>query len=152
MTDGVFFFTHGTQTAIYGQERGRFVQLLHLIDADRLSGLCVGGLVCFSAKEIGPDAIKSDCLVFDGYDDEYKFYTWKEYEKEFVECGLEFFKKIANGSNFIEAHNATKRKRREVIRKWQRNPPDYRVPIVIEAMRHNNAHHVLLGDGRIRLK
>ncbi|MFQ6056838.1 MAG: hypothetical protein ACE5J3_12755 [Methanosarcinales archaeon] len=148
----IFIFDHGDEYNIYGEEGNKIASLLNINNAELTKGRSVAVLACTSVKHLGLKCIEEGCIVYDGYDTHYNFYSIKPYLSAFKECGTEIFIKLAEGKTFQEGHESAQNKMQQFIQIWITSPPNLYAPYAIAAMLQNMLHHKQLGDGSVSIK
>jgi len=141
---------HGNPSTYTGQ---RLNPIFWTCDCKELGGRIVYALSCFTAMELGPDAVENKgCRCYIGYDREFAWTQEKfvdpledKYGKAFFEPVLELICRLADGATTGEAFKASIDKWNEWIEYWSKSE-DPVAPLVLQLLIHDRDCQRLLGD------
>jgi hypothetical protein len=101
--DFIVHYDHGSQYALYGQDKGHFVAILDASNTGLFEGKAVSTVSCESALGLGPLAVDSAARAYLGYDDLHWINTL--YTMDFIEASNAANYALLEGKTFQAAYD-----------------------------------------------
>ena len=147
----IVILDHGSESAVYGQQDDRFIPILGTHNHELMENRIVLVLACSSAITLGPACIEEGCLAYCGYTAKVGFYSLPEYLDGFMNCSLEFFRRVASGESLKQAKANSLAYYDRQIAAWTSSPPDGKAPPARAALLRNRDNLVVLGDDSLTI-